>query len=161
MVFRFGLIAIALAFLATSVLAYYPYGQEYRIFGTETYLRTGTYPVYYSNYYPETYTVYSGPYASYTGYYYRPTYAAYSGYGYPAYAGTYWRPYYYRDYPEATTYVTYNTVPTSYVATNPYYSGYNYAIGYNSPGFSASYSHTDTDYYGSSMCTESWCIRLN
>ena len=121
--FGFLLIPLALLFLASTVFAYYPYGPEYRIYGTETYLRTGYYPVSYTNYYPETYTVYSGPYEAYTGYYYRPAYFASPSYvvTYPYYySGSYVRPYYYRDYPEATSYAMYSNAPTSYVSSSYY-----------------------------------------
>lgn len=150
---RFGaiLVAIALVFLSASVLAYYPYGPEIRIYGTDTYLRTGTYPVYYTNYYPETYTVYSGDYAAYTGYYYRPAYFAYPSYVVTVpyyYSGYYVRPYYYRDYPEATGYVSYSSAPTTY--STVYYDSPNFSIGYST-----------TSYTGMRTCTESWCVRIN
>ncbi|GEM_PF-3103129 len=157
---KFALIAVAFSFLISTVFAYYPYGPEYRIYGTENYLRTGNYPVYYTNYSPVNYSVYSGPYAAYTGYYYEPSYSAYSNYAVssPYYVGRYWRPYYYRDYPEATTYAVYSSSPTGYVSSYPY----SYPSYYNSYSYpSASVSYSSTYYNGYSTCTESWCVRLN
>lgn len=150
---RFVLVVLALAFLASSVFAYYPYGPEIRVYGTDNYLRTGTYPAYYTNYYPETYSAYSGAYESYTGFYYRPAAFAFPDYVVVSpyyYSGSYWRPYYYRDYPEATSYVSYNTTPTTYVTSGAYYAYPSVSAGYYS-----------TSYTGYRTCTESYCVRLN
>jgi hypothetical protein len=140
------LLFAAVLFAATA-LAYYPYGPEYRLYGTDTYLRTDSYPLYYTNYYPEYYTVYSGP-TSYTGYYYTPKYFAYPSYAVYGY-GAYYPYYYYRDYPYATSYATYYPYATSY------YGGSYTTISYDSPSVSVSYTRAYNN------CTASWCVRLN
>lgn len=154
MVFKHFLVGIALLFLACNVLAYYPYGPEIRIYGTDTYLRTPNYSLAYTNYYPQTYTVYAGPYAAYTGFYYKPaSFAAYPSY----YYGNYWPQYYNRGYPEATDYIVYSGGQAPYAGPAGYsrtYYGSDYASG-------ASASYTTTAYSGYSTCSESYCVRLN